>query len=72
MRITEKGQVTIPKDIRDSFGFFPGQEVRFVKKDGWAVIEKVRGEDIWQKYRGFIKGPKKTDEVIRKLRGPRP
>ena len=72
MRITEKGQVTIPKAIRDNSGFLPGQEVRFVKKGGAVVLEKAQAGDIWHKYRGFIKGPKKTDEVIRKLRGPRP
>ena len=30
MRITSKGQVTIPQDIRDSAGFLPNTEVDFV------------------------------------------
>lgn len=30
MRITSKGQVTIPQDIRDHAGFQPGTEVEFV------------------------------------------
>lgn len=37
MRVTEKGQVTIPKDIRDYLGIVPGSEVEFVQE-----AEKVR------------------------------
>ncbi len=36
MRVTEKGQVTIPKHIRDKLGIVPGSEVDFVE-DGNAV-----------------------------------
>ncbi len=32
MRITSKGQVTIPQDIRKQFGLRPGSEVEFVAK----------------------------------------
>jgi AbrB family looped-hinge helix DNA binding protein len=37
MRVTTKGQVTIPKDIRDHLGIRPGSEVEFVRE-----AEKVR------------------------------
>ena len=36
MRITSKGQVTIPQDIRDRFGFLPETEVDF-RIEGDAV-----------------------------------
>lgn len=43
MRVTTKGQVTIPKDIRDRLGIGPGSEVEFVEgADG--VIELVKGD----------------------------
>lgn len=32
MRVTEKGQVTIPKEIRDRLGIVPGSEVEFIAK----------------------------------------
>ena len=32
MRVTERGQVTIPKSIRERFGFEPETEVEFVVK----------------------------------------
>lgn len=37
MRITVKGQVTIPQDIRDIAGFQPGTEVEFVIGDDGVV-----------------------------------
>jgi AbrB family looped-hinge helix DNA binding protein len=41
MRVTEKGQVTIPKNIRTSLGIETGSEIEFVLKDGDAVIRRV-------------------------------
>lgn len=74
MRITTKGQVTIPKPIRERFGLTPGSEIRFVEKDHRVVLEKTKGEDVWDKYTGFLKGGpwKRTDDFIRAVRGHRP
>ena len=58
MRITSKGQVTIPRDVREQFGLLPNTEVRFVMTDegpllvredapnrrGWALVEQMRGK----------------------------
>ena len=40
MRVTSKGQVTIPIEIRDQFGIQPNTEVRFVVRNGLVVLEK--------------------------------
>ncbi len=40
MRVTEKGQVTIPKIIRDRLGIVPGSEVEFIERDKDVVLEK--------------------------------
>lgn len=40
MRVTEKGQVTIPKPIRDKLGIGPGSEVEFVERDDAVFLEK--------------------------------
>ena len=40
MRVTEKGQVTIPKPIRDKLGIVPGSEVEFVEQDANVVLKK--------------------------------
>jgi len=43
--MTVKGQVTIPKDIRDALGLKPGQKVRFeMDPDGNARIVKADAE----------------------------
>ena len=72
MKITEKGQVTIPKIIRKRFGLRPGMEVRFVEKNHRVVLEKGEKGDVWDCYYGFLKMNRRTDELIRRMRGPRP
>lgn len=41
MQVTDKGQVTIPKHIRDAAGVLPGSEVAFTLEAGKIVISKV-------------------------------
>ena len=69
MRITIKGQVTIPKLIRDRYGLRPGSRVRFIEKDHRVVLEKEGRGDVWDKYYGFLKINKSTNEIFRELRG---
>ncbi|HEX6665902.1 MAG TPA: AbrB/MazE/SpoVT family DNA-binding domain-containing protein [Solirubrobacterales bacterium] len=57
MRITSKGQVTIPKEIRDEFGLLPGTEVEFYKNGGQLFVRKQAGADR-----------RRADEVIAHLR----
>ena len=43
MRITSKGQVTIPQAIRERAGFLPGTEVEFrLSEDGSVRLERPR------------------------------
>lgn len=40
--VTSKGQVTIPKAVREAMGLGPGDRVRFVRReDGIVVVEPV-------------------------------
>ena len=41
MQVTDKGQVTIPKHIRDAAGVLPGSEVTFALEAGKIIISKV-------------------------------
>jgi AbrB family looped-hinge helix DNA binding protein len=43
MRITSKGQVTIPQQVRRELGLEPGDEVEIVVRDGAATITPARG-----------------------------
>ena len=42
MRVTSKGQVTIPLPIRAEFGFKPGTEVEFVAEKGKVTLQARR------------------------------
>ena len=44
MRITSKGQVTIPQGIREQLGLLPHTEVEFIVDRGRAVLRAKRGE----------------------------
>lgn len=71
--ITTKGQVTIPKRIRDSLGLKPGKKVEFgVDKDGRATIALVgkAAKSPFAAVRGRLKNdPLTTDEIMALLRG---
>jgi AbrB family looped-hinge helix DNA binding protein len=40
MRVTSKGQVTIPKEVREKLGIQPGDEVGFREEGQSVVLEK--------------------------------
>ncbi|GIW60646.1 MAG: hypothetical protein KatS3mg087_1712 [Patescibacteria group bacterium] len=68
-RVTKKGQVTIPKDIREKLGIKPGSSVRFRIMEGKCIVEKEVKESKIDKWVGYLKSKKRTDEVIKELRG---
>ncbi len=43
MRITSKGQVTIPQEIREKLGLHPHTEVAFTVERGAAVLRPKKG-----------------------------
>lgn len=74
MRVTDKGQVTIPKDLRDRFGIGPGSEVEFVELDGTLVVRKLdigvrRGDRVADRLRGRGDVAMSTDELMALTRG---
>lgn len=73
MKITAKGQVTIPRRLRRKLGLLPGTEVRFEEADGCAVIrpKMTRRELIEERLRsvrGIADGGLTTDEIMRLTR----
>ena len=70
MRVSERGQVTIPKRIREQFGFGPNAEVEFVVREG--RVELVASRKSRRKSVDAIYGRKRfthtTDELMRLLR----
>jgi AbrB family looped-hinge helix DNA binding protein len=71
MRITSKGQVTIPQDLREQFGLLPDTEVDFVVRRNAIHLVKTkqprkatRGEIIVSRMRGRVTGGMSTDEIM--------
>ncbi len=74
MRVTEKGQVTIPKALRDELGIGAGSEVAFEQADDTIVIRKVdgglsRGQRMVDRLRGRGDVAMTTDEIMALTRG---
>jgi AbrB family looped-hinge helix DNA binding protein len=69
MRITSKGQVTIPIELREATGLLPGAEVEFVR-DGDAVrLSRAegspgRGRAIVERLRGRATSGLSTEEIL--------
>ena len=76
-RVTTKGQVTIPKEIRDELGIEPGDEIAFEEGESGYTIRKkepttAEGEDPFEKYRGSAGSDETMGERMRRLRGEYP
>ena len=73
-KVTSKGQVTIPKPVRDHLGIVPGSEVEFrLAKDGGIIVQKAgtTGPEPsrFSKARGSAGPGMTTDELMALLRG---
>lgn len=73
MRITSKGQVTIPKDMRDRFGLQPETEVEFVAEGNALRLVHAsgsqQGRKLVKKMRGMATSGMSTDEIMALTRG---
>lgn len=71
--IAERGQVVIPKAIRDQMGLTPGTLLTFTVEGGKLVIRK-KVDDAFSRARGILKlEPGETvDSIMRELRGRAP
>jgi AbrB family looped-hinge helix DNA binding protein len=72
-KVTIKGQVTIPKAVRDLLDLKPGSEVRFRYNDNRdIVLERADGErppNRFEKLRGHAGPGPTTDEIMKMWRG---
>jgi len=81
--MTVKGQVTIPKKVRDALRLTPGDGVEFdVNREGQVVVHKARAQsrarpaaqparkrDRFESARGKAQVKWRTDELMALLRG---
>ena len=70
MKITERGQITIPKAISDRFGFRTNMEVEFVATEKGVLIRKrSQAEHPVDQVLGVLGHPSDTDRYIEEIRG---
>ena len=70
-KVTSKGQVTIPKSVREKLGVQPGEAVGFEEKDGALVITKAITKSPFDKWMGrltHLKGTR-SDDIVKETRG---
>lgn len=70
MKISERGQITIPQRLRDRYGLLPNTEVEFIEHERGLILVKSpanRHKRIRAMY-GQVKTGKTTDELMALLR----
>ncbi len=73
-RITSKGQITVPRDIRRALGVRPGDRLLFESDHSGVRVRGVRTRSPFEKYRGIgnpgiPSGRKAVRRWVRELRG---
>ncbi len=67
MRVTTKGQVTIPRRVREILGIVPETDIDFVEENGKFYIVKTSGNKPAKKFtrlRGIATARMSTDEIM--------
>jgi AbrB family looped-hinge helix DNA binding protein len=73
MRVTIKGQVTIPQEIREKLGITPAVEIDFIEEKNRVYLVKREGQPKkthkFRKLRGITHVSMTTDEIMALTRG---
>lgn len=67
--VAERGQVTIPKVLRDRLGIAPHTVVDFEEDSGRLILTKVVDKDPVAQVTGCLRLGRSTDAVMKELRG---
>ena len=68
-RIAERGQITIPKPLRDKLGLRPGAQLDFSVEGGRLVAVKAVEGDAVGRIIGCLKMSKATEDFLEEVRG---
>jgi AbrB family looped-hinge helix DNA binding protein len=69
--VSEKGQVTIPKPLRDRLGIRPGETLDFREEGGRLIASKALVQDPVDAVYGMLDLGRRTDEFVGELRDDR-
>ena len=73
-KITSKGQITIPREVRQALGVKPGDKLVFEQNGKEVSVRPVRRKSVFAKYRGIgnpgvSSGRESVVRKVRELRG---
>jgi AbrB family looped-hinge helix DNA binding protein len=67
--LSEKGQITIPKPLRERLGLHAGQILEFQEEEGKLIATKSPSSDPVDAVFGILKTKRKTNQIMKVLRG---
>ena len=69
-KITSKGQITVPREVRHALGVKPGDKLVFEQHGKEVSVRPVRSKSVFAKYRGIGNPgiPSGREHVVRKVR----
>ena len=68
-KVAERGQVTIPKALRDRLGIRPGTVLDFKEDHGKLIAVKTATEGVVDQIYGKLGSGRRTDSIIQEIRG---
>ncbi len=68
-KITTKGQVTIPKKLRDKIGLNSGDYIEIKETKAGYILKKAVNKKVFQKYVGILNNKNDSAKIIKELRG---
>lgn len=70
-KVTSKGQITLPKKVREDMGISSGEEVEFQREENGYLLKKKVKQSPFDRYVGYLKekNGKSVDDIIEEMRG---
>ncbi len=70
-KLTSKGQITIPKTVREKLGLKTGDEIDFVEDQNGFRVRKRLFSSPFEKWRGFLVhlAGQDSDSLVKEMRG---
>ncbi len=74
-KVSSRGQTVLPKELRDSLGIRPGDEVEFVREEAgtWRIRRRTPEENPFESAIGSLRGHRKLEgtakDILENIRG---